>query len=439
MQLKTQLSLTLLFSLGLSLNPSFVGAQPNSSTSSFKVGTGVLESLITEALSSHPSQKSQTLLIQSAQAGLDNARWQFYPTPSVAVENANSSATDSAYSGDRTVTTLRLQQPLWTGGRLSAGLQKAEANMAVTRAALDDTRQQLALRVVQNYGDWLGAYLKMLANEKSMASHVRLREQVKRRIEQGISSDSDLTQAVARLESLASDMAVVRTQQDIALARLAQLVSHPVADRALSAALAIPQPLRFDLPALLKQAQTINPSVQKAQALARAQESVIAERRADMYPEVYLRAEQQYGNYSYRNAPSESRLFIGLSSRFGPGLSSRSGLEGAQSQHQAALEEVNAQARAVNEQVQTDFALANSSQGRLTALKTSLKASQEVSNSYDRQFLAGRKTWLDVMNAARELAQTETQLADIESTQLVVTWRLVITTQGLNAVRAGQP
>lgn len=436
---EAQLGLSLLFSLSLNLSTSSGFVLPETPTLAPKAQVGVLRSLISEALSTHPSQKSQALLIQSAQAGVDSARWQFYPTPSVAVEGASASTTDNAYAGDSTVTTLRLQQPLWTGGRLTAGLQKAQANVTATRASLEDTRQQLALRVVQNYGDWLGAHLKILANEKSMATHIRLREQVKRRIEQGLSSESDLTQAVARLESLVSDIAVSRAQQDIAAARLAQLVGRPVTTYSLSGVLASPNTLSLGLHALLDQAQAINPSIQKAQALAQVQESVIAERRADLYPEVYLRAEQQYGNYAYRNAPSVSRLFIGLSSHFGPGLSSRSSLEGAQSQHQAALEEVNAQSRAVSEQVQTDFALAASSQGRLTALKTSLNAAQEVSNSYDRQFLAGRKTWLDVMNAARELAQTETQLADIEATQLAVTWRLAITTQGLSEAMAGQP
>ena len=438
MLLEAQFGLSLIFSLSLSLGPGFSVAQQTTHTLN-KTPTRVLESLISEALLSHPSQKSQSLLVQSAQMGVDSARWQFYPTPSFSVENANTSATDNAYLGDSTVTTLRLQQPLWTGGRLTAGLKKAEANVMMTHASLEETRQQLAIRVVQNYGDWLGAYLKILANEKSMATHIRLYEQVKRRIQQGLSSDSDLTQAVTRLESLVSDIAVARAQQDIAEARLGQMIGRQVVTNSLRAELALPHPLNLGLTALLDQAQVINPSIQKSLAQARIQESVIAERRADFYPEVYFRAEQQYGSYAYRNAPSESRMFIGLSSHFGPGLSSRSELQSAQLQHQAYLEEMNAQALAVNEQVLTDFTLVASSQVRLISLKTSLKAAQEVSSSYERQFLAGKKTWLDVMNAARELAQTETQVADTESAQLVVTWRLAITTQGLNDVLSGQP
>jgi adhesin transport system outer membrane protein len=88
----------------------------------------------------------------------------------------------------------------------------------------------------------------------------------------------------------------------------------------------------------------------------------------------------------------------------------------------------------VSEQVLADYTLAASAKSRMIALQAALKAALEVSQSYDRQFLAGRKTWLDVMNAARELVQIEVQLADIESTQVIATWRLAIYSQGLNAV-----
>jgi len=399
----------------------------------------VLEPLISAVLSSHPSQRSQALLLQSAQAGLESARWQFYPTPSVSVEQASVSETDPSYQGDSNVKTLSLQQPLWTGGRLTAGLQKAQANVSVNQASMEEVRQQLALRVVQSYGDWMGAYLKLLANEKSMATHVHLQALVKRRIEEGVAPASDLTLAVSRIEALASDTSVVRAQQDIALARLGQLLGHPLVPASLSSSLAVAHVLNAGMPDLLNQALAQYPGLHKAKALAEVQESVIAERQSDLLPDVYLRVDWQYGNYSYRNASPEMRLFVGLKSHLGAGLSGISGIDGAKSQYLSALEDVEAQGRIVSEQVLADYALTASSSGRLNALQASLRAAEEVSRSYDRQFLAGRKTWLDVMNAARELAQTEVQLADVESTQVVVSWRLAIYTQGLTAVLETQP
>jgi len=70
----------------------------------------------------------------------------------------------------------------------------------------------------------------------------------------------------------------------------------------------------------------------------------------------------------------------------------------------------------------------------MASVQASLVSAKELSESYDRQFLAGRKSWLDVMNSARELAQTETLLADLVSTQVIVTWRLALTAGGIEAV-----
>lgn len=394
---------------------------------------GVLEQLVSSALCGHPTIQAQQAQEEAARANTDSAAWQFFPAPSVAIEKAQVNQADRAYSGDDMVTTLRLQQPLWTGGRLTAGKEKAEAGVLASRALLEETRQQIALRVVQAYGDWLAAHLKTQANEKSMATHVRLRDQVKRRIEQGVSAESDLTLAIARLESVDADIAVSLAQKNIALSRLEQLLGQPV-DSAALREIAVPQPINSSLRDLLGQALAIHPAIQKARAQASVQKSVIAERRADLAPDVYLRAEQQRGNYSYNNTSAENRLFLGLSSHLGAGLSGLSNLEGAQSQHRAALAEVEAQGRTVNEQVQSDHALAASAESRLKALRNTLNANEQVLESFGRQFLAGRKTWLDVMNAARELAQTEMQLADIRATQVIVTWRLAIYTQGLAAL-----
>ena len=396
----------------------------------------VLESMISQALSSHPSTQVQRALADSAQAGVEGAHWQFYPTPSVAIEQATASTTDTGYQGDSTVSTLRLQQPLWSGGRLTAGLQKAQASMEASRAALAEVQQQLALRVVQAYGDWSSSHLKLLAYEQSMAVHVRLREQVKRRIEQGVSSDSDLILAVSRLQSVNADISVARAQQDIALSRLGQLLGRQLDASELTPALAVPHAVNIGVQQLLEQAQTLHPAVLKALAQVQLQQAVMAERRAELSPEVYLRAERQYGNYSIANAAPQTRLFIGLSSHFGAGLSSLSNLDGAKAQYQATLAQVQVERSVLNEQVLADHALSSSSHSRLEALNASLAAAIQVSASYDRQFLAGHKTWLDVMNAARELALTEVQLADLQSSQVVVTWRLAIYTQGVAAAVA---
>ena len=396
-----------------------------------------LEQLIAGALLSHPGVIVLRAQAQAAESGVDSARWQFYPTPSVAVEAVGGSGSDPNYRGDSHVTTLRLQQPLWTGGRLTAGLNKAQASATATQASLEEVRQQLALRVVQSYGDWLAAHGRTQSYNQSIAVHLRLSDQVKRRIEQGVAADSDRILVESRLANLRGDVALALGQKYTALARLGQLLGHHTDDTQLIAVLAPPRPVNANLQALLD--LSAHPTIQKMQAQAKVQEAVIDERRADLSPEVYLRAEQQYGNYAIANVASESRIFIGLNSRFGAGLSSQSNVQAARAQHQAALAEVEVQVRSISEQILADHALATLTQARMTALKASLASAGQVSDSYERQFLAGRKTWQDVMNAAREINQTEVQLIEAQATQVAVTWRLAISTQGLAAVTGGAP
>jgi adhesin transport system outer membrane protein len=377
--------------------------------------------------------------VASAAAGVDSARWQFYPTPSVSLENATTRGADPLYQGDNRVATLRLQQPLYSGGRLTAGADKAQASLDQSHAALDESRLQLSLRVVQAYGEWLSAHLKAQASQKSEDTHNRLLRQVQRRINEGASAESDRVLAQGRLDAVRADVTAARAQGDTALARLGQLLGRPILDDALANTVATPRAVNAQAAALLEQALGQSAALQKAQSQVRVQEAMLLERQADLLPEVYLRAERQYGNFNFANGAPVNRLFVGVNSRLGAGLSGLSNVAAARGQLEAALAEVQVQTRNLNEQVLADHAQFMATERRLSSVQASLRSAQSVSESFDRQFLAGRKTWLDVMNAARELAQTEALIADLLATQVVVSWRLSFYTQGIEAVTQGNP
>jgi adhesin transport system outer membrane protein len=408
-------------------------------TAPASVPSPTLASLVRDALDSHPATQSQRALVASAAAGVESARWQFYPTPSVSVENATTSGADPSYQGDNRVATLRLQQPLYSGGRLTAGADKAQASLDQSQAALEESRLQLSLRVVQAYGEWLSAHLKVQASQKNEDSHNRLLRQVQRRIDEGVSAESDRVLALGRLDAVRAEVTAAQVQGDMALARLGQLLGRPIAGAALTRTVATPRPVSAQTAALLEQALGQSAALQKAQSQVRVQEATVVERRADLLPEIYLRAERQYGNFNFANGAPVNRLFVGVSSRLGAGLSGLSNVAAARSQLEAALAEVQVQTRNLNEQVLADHAQFTATERRLASVQASLRSAQSVSESFDRQFLAGRKTWLDVMNAARELAQTEAQIADLLSTQVVVSWRLSFYTQGIEAVTQGTP
>jgi len=112
-----------------------------------------LPNLMNSALLSHPSIASQRAQMQAAEIGIETAKWQYFPTPAISTERVNAANGDPFYSGDKNVTTVRLQQPLWTNGRLTAGKEKAQATLAYETADLNETSLQISLKVAQTYSN----------------------------------------------------------------------------------------------------------------------------------------------------------------------------------------------------------------------------------------------------------------------------------------------
>jgi adhesin transport system outer membrane protein len=63
---------------------------------------------------------------------------------------------------------------------------------------------------------------------------------------------------------------------------------------------------------------------------------------------------------------------------------------------------------------------------QISALEKSVSGSDMVLASFERQFQANRKTWLDLLNQVRELAQNEYALVDAQASLVGSRLRLEI-------------
>ena len=230
--------------------------------------------------------------------------------------------------------------------------------------------------------------------------------------------------AEQRLAALESEISVVEMQEYIALSRLSQLMGRPVVLAELTAAPSPSPRVDEELTELLRRAETVSPVLKRYQAQVEEQDAVIRERKSEMWPEAYARLEWQYGSFSVKGSDPETRVFVGLKSHFGAGLSNRSAISEAVSQRNALVAEIEIQKRTINEQIMTDFATLRSVSQREKALVTARERARVVMDSWDRQFLSGRKSWQDVMNSVRELVQLEVQFSDLSAMRLVSSWRI---------------
>jgi len=289
---------------------------------------------------------------------------------------------------------------------------------------------------VQVYGDWFNSQLKIKALQRSLATHQRLIALITHRIEKGVSAASDLTLAEGRMSTVMSALEQANSQSRSAILRLEQLYGHAVDVARLKEMNTTLVLNAVSQPEMVDQALVVSPDVQKAAADILIAESEIGVQRANYSPSLSVQASRQYGNFTYTNQPPQNVVGLVLATQFGAGLSSFTQVDQAKSRYGASKAKEETVRRQITEQVSADLTNFATTELRLASLQRAFLASEQVALSWDRQFLAGRKSWLELMNAAQELAQTELSVADTRAALLILKWRLAITTQGLDKILA---
>jgi adhesin transport system outer membrane protein len=385
--------------------------------------------LIEQAIDTHPSVRSQLSNEKSAQLGIETAQYQRYPTPQLSLETVTKSNSDTTYVGGDGIATIRITQPIFNGGQFSAQIDKAKGNLLFSQASVDEARRQIALRVVQAYAEWVVAELKAQSVEKSLVVHQKLLQQAKNRIKEGVSPASDLSLIQGRLDTTAGELYSAKLQAELSIQKLSELTDTRLSSMELKKHMTGALIPSLNVDGLLANAQMYSPELQKAKAQAIISRSNVKEKESALKPDIYVRAERQYGNYfSSTDTSAHSRIFLGMTSKFGPGFSSLTQIKSAKYQDEASDFDVLAQEKLIREQVLNDLTVLQSIAQRVQAVEGALQASAAVFESFERQFNSGRKTWLDLMTVVRDVVQNEIQLAEIRGSELQSSWRLHIVT-----------
>lgn len=192
------------------------------------IGTDYVSTLVELAVTTHPSVQSKAAEVLGARATVDAAKWQYYPTPSVIAERgANQTKKDVGTSANAAVTgttTLRLQQPLWSGGRIAAGVRVSELKALAAQAAVNESRMAVALKTVDAWQALLVAFGREQIAIKNVVQLTHLRDMMNRRVAQQVSPPVEAELSQSRLVQAQAEKATVQASKETALHRLAQWV-----------------------------------------------------------------------------------------------------------------------------------------------------------------------------------------------------------------------
>ncbi len=377
-----------------------------------------LDQALATALARHPLVRSAQAQRQAAFAEWDTADWARYPTP------AAEATTRSA--GGQPAALLRLDQPLWTGGRIQAGIDAAGRRFHAATAAVAERRLELAQRVAAAYAEALRQQERHGHVRTGLAEHERLLALIRRRVAQEVSSQADERLAESRHQQAASEVLGVAQAARSAQAQLASLLGEPVPGPVTWQGL---DPLRVSASLDAAQAAALEASalLRRLRLEEGAAEADIATRRSALAPQVVLRLEHARGG----GAAPDTRALIVLQAQPGAGLSAFTGVDAAVARREAARHAREAAERELRERVELDWNDWASARERFELVRRAGEITAEVFDSFARQFVIGRKSWLEVLNAVRESTQAQLAVADARAQQLAAALRLQLLTGAL--------
>lgn len=375
--------------------------------------------LIQQAQKNHPVVQAARLDVQASDADLQASQRQRWPTFSANLEN-RSSQVSAAYTQ-----ILRLQQTLWDAGRVNARIEEAQAMVEANTQRVSMAAIQIGIQVVNAWQQLQVADARLSVASATLAKLTDYKLQMQRRVDAQVSPIIDLELVSSRLSQAQVEQVQATNNRQVALHRLEQytglrgLAQLPHRFEASHEDLSL-----LDAPTIDWQhtAQS-HPSVLKAQQDMQAALLRLKAKQAEQFPQVYVRVDRPLNA-----ANNSTNAFIGLS--YTPGAGLATGLEAqALSSRSASLEQaVEAAKREVEEVLNTDRNELESAKQRIKVLRTAVLGAQLVDASYNRQFAAGRKSWLDLMNASRELTQSQYALADSHVDVISVWHRLQLRT-----------
>ncbi|MFM7121897.1 MAG: TolC family protein, partial [Gammaproteobacteria bacterium] len=235
------------------------------STADLFANSADLPALLRTTLESHPAIRNQDQLRDAASAQVDAARRQFFPNPSISYERVEAAENDSVYRGNSQIGVVRLQQSLWTGGRLRGGLARARAARQLSDADMATVNLQLSLQVAGLWAEAQAAQAVVAALEQSRDIHRRLQDMVQRRVSGGASAVADAELARARLQLVESDLQGAAARRDSALERIRSISGDERYEPRMAGSGDYPQSIaEARVSALLEPALTRSPFIARA-------------------------------------------------------------------------------------------------------------------------------------------------------------------------------
>jgi outer membrane protein len=371
---------------------------------------------VTLAIAYDPGLRSDQLESAAADARLRELQGQYIPSVSaqagysrlsdvaagsLAIPGVPVPVTFPAAPLNSTVVRLSVQQPLFTGLRISSSIKQADAARA--SAGSDVQRTRAAVRDAATNAFWQLARAKSLedAARESQAQLERRLLDTKTLFDQGVATNNDVLQAGTRLEDARIETTRAASIRELARVALAQLIGFPLGeafDIPDSSGVAAPQPAPSfgqGLEALVSRALAARPELASARSRAAAQDAAVDVARAGRFPTILLTGEYTLANPNPRVFPAQDEFTgtwsVGIMASFDLGRYPQVAAQEDQARDRAAQarEAMKRQSDAVAVEVVRAALTLNAALAAWSSLKTETSQAEESFHYVNERYREG--------------------------------------------------
>lgn len=379
------------------------------------------EDLISKAVNHHPSIQMSQEAFKMSEEELNSAKWQYFPTPSV--DYSNSSKNNEVVA--------KLEQPLWTGGKLDSQYDIALSSKAEAGYTLEESKYRLVERIL----NLLQAYSQGKSAEISLKEgYDRLSEftvMIDKRIEAGISSQSDEVLLNSRLIQIKSDLINAKSKKTLALKQLSLLVGENIESIDFSL-----DKFNFDniqSSVLIDDMAKFHPTLKKMDEQLKGSIHQVSKEESALYPTLSLIAEHKQGDvYTENNNASDNAVYLSLKATTGAGLSLFSNVEKAKLNTKRLKSEKDSKQQELTDSFIIDYNNMMLAKEKLANQKLNQQFSGEVFEANKKLFIAGKKQWLDLVNSSKELMDISVSYRDTKELYNILKYKIALQTGKVN-------
>ena len=389
-----------------------------------------LDEAIASAFATNPQLDLQRYETDIAREGLEQARSGGRTTVNISgsagYEYVDTTSPYAFGLGDRPIASAQVQavQPIYTGGRVSAGIRQAKAGINAAKSQFDAAEQDLILQVVTAYVDVRRDREAVSIRKNNVdvtGEQVRAADD---RFEVGVVTRTDVSLANARLEGARAALAGAEASREASEANYQFLTS-------LKPGVLAPPPPVPPLPASLDDAVAIaldgNPDIEAARHSERAASEAIEVARAQYRPQINLvgtaGVQETYGDVTQRDT-SVSAVAQGTIPLLSGGLI-KSQVSSARLRRNQARNQIDVLERQIRAQVAQAWFGYDASLRSIEASSRQVDAAEIAYEGAKEELAVGVRTTLDVLDQEQQLFEARLALVQSERDAYVAAFRLL--------------